>query len=373
MADGQATFSAPILRHEPGIYLNLPMAHYLRDDALSGSGLKKLLTSAPDWKWELPDNPLYRAPESDARALGSVVHVPVLEGMAAYEALYFVAPVLDDSQPNIMRTADDMKRWCKDHDIKVSGTKAELWDRIKGHWQVLSIGGAPGEDEPMFWEEYIEREAQGREVLKAEVDRFVRQAAGTVHAWPEARALLSGGLPEVSMFWQEDDVRYKARFDYLSPTAVVDLKKFGQAPPRGLSLRTYLTRELIKYNYDIQAVHNWRAATQLPSLIKAGLATASGSDATARLELLSKIADAYDHEAPEFSWLFLRVPGPPQGWIMPFPRTKRRWKHAVDDCEEAVQRFRDFRDTCGDGQWIEVGVGEFDDDDVPAYAWEIAR
>jgi hypothetical protein len=38
-----------------------------------------------------------------------------------------------------------------------------------------------------------------------------------------------------------------------------------------------------------------------------------------------------------------------------------------------VQRFRDFRERCGDGPWIEVGVEDFDDDDVPLWAWEIAR
>lgn len=382
MAEG---FQGSSLLHAPGIYLDLDMEAYVADPAVSGSGIKKLVTSPPDFKWELPGrNPLYTPPESDARALGTLVHCAVLEGMDAFAHRYFVAPELDDEDPRVIRTADHARDWLKAHEVKSTGLKADLFERVRGHWEVLRVTENRAADEgPIFLEEMIaalQAEGNGRrEKIKAKSFQYVALVERTVRAWKDANELLSNGLPEVSVFWKEGDVRFKARFDWLSAAAVVDLKKFGQPPMRGRSLRSQLQRDVVAYAYDIQAVHNRRAALQIPILIGKGAnIAASGPDAEARVATLRAIAEEIIETPPVFHWLFLRTPGPPQGQIMAFPDDTKRWDHAQWECEQAVKTLKLYREQCGDEldadkPWIDVGVTQWDDDDMPEYTWEIPR
>lgn len=375
MADGFAL--APVRQHAPGIYLDLPMLDYINDPAISGSGLKKLLTSPADFKWELPAirNPLFTPPESDARALGTLCHAAVLEGMTVFDQRYFVAPEFDDDDPRVIRTADHAKAWLKDQGMKVSGLKAELFERIREAARDMTDEGA-GEDEiPILIEEEIERLRAGREVIKRKAYDYVALVERTVRYWPDAQRLLAEGLSEISIFWVEDGVRYKARIDRLTARAVIDVKKFGQPPMRTRSLGTHLQYEAINYGYDIQAVHNHRAAMQIPLLLEAGAElVASGEDASARLAQLQQIAAAILAEPPVFHWLFLRTPGPPQGFIKPFPTGCKRWSHCGWEIDEALINLRRYRDQCGDEldpdkPWIEVGVEDWDDDVLPEYLW----
>ncbi|MDX2233614.1 MAG: hypothetical protein NW200_03870, partial [Hyphomonadaceae bacterium] len=108
MADG---FSRP--RLEPGVYLDLPLADYLADPGVSGSGLKLLLTDPPAWRWERPDNPLREVPESRPQRRGAAAHCAILEGLAAYERRYAVAPRRAD-HPDALETVEDLKNWLRD-------------------------------------------------------------------------------------------------------------------------------------------------------------------------------------------------------------------------------------------------------------------
>jgi hypothetical protein len=387
-ADG---FASRFKLHDAGVYLDLPMRDYVNDPALSGSGIKKLLTSPPDWRFEQPDNDLYDAPETDDQALGTLVHTAVLEGVETFNARYVVKPD-PDSVRGVLRTQDDMAAWLKDRGQPHSGSKAKQVERIQAHWNVLKVtGAASDQDEPIFWDAFLEELcAGGKELIKAKDDRYVRLVHGFVSAWPEAQKVLTGGLAEVSMFWVEGDVRYKARFDYLTALAeiernrdfrgwkgplVLDAKKFGRAPRRGHALWQHLQSEALKYDYDLQAVHNRRAAMMPPLLLAQSdcILSAVGENATQRLDKLQEIAAAVQATPPLFAWLWLRTPGPPQGLIMPFEDSTKRWAHAESDVEEAITNYRTYREQCGDGLWIEAGVVPFDDEEVPPYAWEIPR
>jgi hypothetical protein len=376
-ADGYSP--PPIKLHEPGIYLDLPMLDYVNDPAISGSGLKKLICSAPDFKWELPAarNPFFKAPESDAKALGTLVHAAVLEGLDVFGGRYFVAPELDDDDPRVIRTADHAKNWLKDNSAKCTGLKAELFDRVRETAATMNLA----EDEaPIFIDEYIERIGAGRQQIKRRDHDYVAQVERFVRAWPEASALLSDGIPEISIFWTDDGVRKKARLDWLSRTAIVDIKKFGQAPMRGFDLATYLQREAVTYCYDIQAVHNTRAAAVLPMLLGGGgQVSATGEDARARIAKLETIVREFENVAPPaFHWLFLRTPGPPQGLIMPFLADCDRWSHCEYEIDAALANLKAWRLTCGDElapdkPWIECGVATWDDEALPEYLKVLRR
>lgn len=376
-----ANAPAPIKQHAPGVYIGLPMWDYVNDPAISGSGLKKLVNAPGDFKWELPAlrNPLFKPPESDARALGTLVHCAVLEGMAVFDQRYFKEPALDDDDPRVIRTADHAKAWLKDNGAKQTGLKADLFDRIRACAEQMRLGGADEDELPLILDDYIARLGQGREMIKSRSYDYVRLVEQTVRSCPEACALLSNGLPEISIFWTENGVRYKARLDWISAAAVIDVKKFGQPPRRGISLHTQLHRDVVAYSYDVQAVHNVRAAMQLPLLFDGGGEIIDqGPGATGRINQLEEIARRILDTPPTFHWLFLRTPGPPQVFCLEFPAETRRWDHAQYEIETAIGNLGDYRRRCGheldpDKPWIDVGAAVWDDDALPEYMWDVAQ
>jgi exodeoxyribonuclease VIII len=71
-----------------------------------------------------------------------------------------------------------------------------------------------------------------------------------VRAHPAAAKLLTGGAAEVSLFANDERGAYcKARYDYLTETAIVDLKTTEDASPAGFA------RSLANYKYNLQAAH----------------------------------------------------------------------------------------------------------------------
>lgn len=370
---------------ESGIYLDLDMQAYIDDPAISGSGLKKLLTSPADFKWELPKrNPLFTPSESNARLLGTLVHAAVLEGMGAFHHRYFVEPELDDEDPRVIRTADQARNWLADKGEKKTGLKADLFDRVRACAEMLKVDGAADDELPIFLDEMLAKlvaEGNGRRLkIKQRDFDYVAQVCAVVRAWPDARQLLQGGLAEVSIFWIEDGVRFKARLDYLTVLAIIDIKKFGLPPMRGMTLQSHLQQEAMSYSYDIQAVHNRRATMQIPMLLAQGaVQSAIGEGASERLKLLEQISAAIAKEPPVFHWLWLRTPGPPQGMVMPFPHETKRYEHCEFEIETvALENLRLYRKQCGDElaaaqPWIEVGTATWDDEYVRPYQWELVR
>lgn len=383
MAEGFTPFTpAPLI--DSGVYLDLPMQAYIDDPAISGSGLKKLLTSPADFKWELPKrNPLFTPSESNARLLGTLVHAAVLEGMDAFHHRYFVAPEIDDEDPRLIRTADQAKNWLAERGEKKTGLKAELFERCKACADLMKLEGAAADELPIFLDDMLEQlRIQGngdRLKIKQREFEYVAQVCTVVRAWPDVAQALSNGLAEVSIFWTHNGVRFKARLDYLTAIAVLDVKKFGQPPGRGTSLEGYLQQEAMFYCYDIQAVHNRGAAMQIPLLLEAGKCSAIGSDASARLTLLREISVAITKEPPLFQWLWLRTPGPPQGLLMDFPHETKRWEHCEFEIEQvALENLRAYRKRCGDElaqdqPWIQVGRSSWDDDEVREHQWNLSR
>lgn len=244
MTDG---FSRPLL--VDGVYLDLPLHEYLADPALSGSAFKVLLTDPPAWRWERADNPLWERGETRFQARGTACHAAILEGLAAYEARFGVKPDRRD-YPEALDTTDDLKAWLRERDGKTSGVKADLIARV------LEIDpGAP------IWSEIEERAIAGRAPLANADDVYVRLLEAFVRRDPDFAPLVADGLAEVTVIWtDETGQRLKARLDYLNAASVTDLKTFGRPPRRGQSLRQYVVSEVVANGYDIQAVHNTRAA-----------------------------------------------------------------------------------------------------------------
>ena len=93
----------------------------------------------------------------------------------------------------------------------------------------------------------------GEAVLGGEDYDRIRIAGWLIAQNPDLAAAFEGGMPEVSVFWTEDGVRMKARFDYLKARGIGDLKSIRNiyGKPFAEACRTAIA----SYRYDVQAAH----------------------------------------------------------------------------------------------------------------------
>jgi hypothetical protein len=378
MADG---FTRGALHHDDGVYLDLPLADYLADSALSGSAFKKLLSDPAGLYWESDANPLWLKPErraDRARLRGSAAHAAILEGLAVYAARYVIKP------EGVLESSADLKRWLsnerarriadsidgklskEDRDaVKQTGEREDLVARI------LAIAPAT-----KIWEP-----DEDTETLTPADDQYVRLLERFVRSDPTFAPLVSDGLPEVSIFWTEDGLRFKARIDYLTAGTVLDLKTFGQAPRRGRGLREHCVAEAAFNAYDLQAVHNMRAVEvaadryfedESDFAIVAGVTGAAGAT---KNNLCASILQAYAQNGVGrrgpgvFRWLFLRMGSGPTGISIPFRRSDGQWSEAERQIAAACDLYQQFRDAYGDQLWMVThGEQEIQDMDWPLAA-----
>jgi hypothetical protein len=164
-----------------GFYKSLSLTDYLAEDALSKGGLSDLSISAAHYKARRVE-----APTFPAAALGSAVHMLVLEPERA-EVSIFTPP-----------------------------------------GDVLGKGGSKS---TTAYKEWVTAQQPGALILSREDFERAHYMRDAVLAHPVAAELLSGGNPEVSMFWTDGNgVRRKCRPDYLSGV-YVDLKTAISAKP----------------------------------------------------------------------------------------------------------------------------------------------
>lgn len=186
-----------------GLVLNLPMADYLADDGLSGSGAAKLLppNTPATFRWNR-DHP---QESSEAMDFGSAVH----------------QLALGDPEDRLLIV--DAATW-RGKDAALAKEEA----RAKGLIPVL-----------------------------ARSMRDIRATADAVRSHPLASKLLSDGQPEASMFWQDPEtgVRCKCRLDWLpnnrkGRVIFTDLKTSRSADPQSWA------KSAADYTYHQQAANN---------------------------------------------------------------------------------------------------------------------
>lgn len=425
-ADGNDTptefMRRPTLVHAPGVYVGLEEWRYLDDRALSASAFKKLRANAPDWAWDHHSNPLYSEGPSEARAMGTAVHKAVLEGMPAYEAAYCVEP--DPAQhPGALDTAEQFRAWlrAKNEEIEAtsdwvpprkldaSGDAKVLAERINTEiaahelpplrgdekrpdllaWirarneRIAEDHPAPPQKHPLsgtkdelvervlsidptapIWERLVETLVSGRTVLKAREDLYVRLAEGFIRRDPQYAKLLSGGIPELTCFWTEEQevgppIRFKSRIDYLRKTAIVDLKTFGRPYERGLTRGVLADR--VGHGDTMQAVHASRAVEAAQGFLAEGRVHGTPE----QIALLEQILPG----EKTFVWLCVRVFGAPTATAPRFDKGTIPWGIACQQIEEALAEYRFYRDRFGeDAMWVRSdGIHAPDISDWPSW------
>lgn len=190
---------------EPGFFQDIPFHEYLADPAINSSGLKLFSQSPAKFKfWKNNDRP-----GTPSQILGSATHCLILEPE------HFTKRFGKEPAPRI-------------------GTPARIkWDRCNSTAIALT---------PRQWDD-VHSMAEAFKTTSCSV----------------ARELLSGGNPEMSIFWDDPGtgLRAKIRPDYLLPNdIIVDLKTTVDASPRGF------LKEVRRWGYQYQASFYLRGLTE---------------------------------------------------------------------------------------------------------------
>lgn len=120
--------------------------------------------------------------ETDAMRLGTAVHMGILEP-EKFAQTY----IQDPGKPpeGILSTADQMKDFLKKLELKISGSKAELMDRIRNC-------GVEAE----FEDEWFKKMTEGKEPLSKDDMHAINRLRARIDEMPVLKSMISGGEPE---------------------------------------------------------------------------------------------------------------------------------------------------------------------------------
>jgi len=304
-----------------GIYFGLPEDEYHPDEALGSGDMRKLRTNPADWWWESPLNP-HRPPDTDtpAKLRGRAMHTLVLDGKRLFDRRYMRGP---------------------DHTEEM--TAAEKGALTKSF--------------------NAEAKKAGKRVLPSEAYDRIVIASAMIAKNPHLATAFSGGAPEVSVFWERDGDRRKARFDYLKPRGIGDLKSITNM--LDLPFPQACRRAFAIYNYEIQAAHYLEARTNFLRFVKAGqVYPEDGAEQYA--DLLNRCASEH---AFAFQWVFFQADGAPVTWSTILSPNNPIFEIGQREIEVATDNFKRYLDKFGRGMmWLlEEEAQELDMSELPAW------
>lgn len=215
----------------PGAY-RMSMAHYHSQaccpgPSISSSGLRKIFSESPWHFWTCSDLNPTRYEQSDpgeALILGRAAH-SLLLGDEVFDDHFIYVPDNAPKRPTAMQIA--------------------AFER-DGAWSPAAEPGAK------FWAEFDSR-AKDRMLLKESQVRHITEIAKNLRANPLATEMLTGGLTEISMIWQDEQtgVWIKSRPDVIPDNGAdfADLKTFT---PRSKSIKRAVQQAVTEHRYDMQ-------------------------------------------------------------------------------------------------------------------------
>lgn len=323
-------------RIAPGVYFNMPEAVYHADPAL-GSGSVRALAKCAMYYWQDSwMNPL-RQPRAETDALrdGRALHKLVLEGAEAFKRSFRRTPEIGD-HPAALDTVPQIKEALRACGQKMTGNKPELIERLRE--------ADPG---AIFWDD-IERDfnaecqrAGACALRGANYDQIV-SAAAAITSDSRVAAAFQGGRAEISVFWEDDGVPLKARFDYTRLGSergrtigiISDLKRFANQndqPPE----RAVITA-LAALRLDVQAALYLEGAAQMSAFIREGRMSDAGGISEAWLLAIA----ALQPEDWRWYWCFHEANA-----SVSLLRSTRPKSQLIDgagvDLSRALQAYRD--------------------------------
>ncbi|WP_263082113.1 PD-(D/E)XK nuclease-like domain-containing protein [Endozoicomonas sp. Mp262] len=218
-----------------GIHDQLPAEHYHRADGVSSSTLKEMGRSPAHCK-ALMDGK--RIKSSTALSTGTLLHTAVLEP-DLFNTAYCKKPTTD-GYPDALVSHDDYKAIASKLGLKLSGSKADLKDRIK-----------EADKTALFFDDLSAEQSAGKTIISDSDWQLCQGVIQSVRLHDKASKALSGGIAERSVVWTDSitQEKCKARFDYYREDLgiIFDLKTCQDARQWAAQ------RDIHKYGYHISA------------------------------------------------------------------------------------------------------------------------
>jgi hypothetical protein len=339
-----------------GIYFGLDEQEYHDDPALGSTDLKHLLQSPSDFWWGSWMNPLREeivSRETSAKLWGSAFHCMILDGEKVFNQTYAVQPDQDDYK-DLLVTADDLKQHLRNNDKKVSGAKAALIERIREFDPDVPI-----------WDEILDEHATECEMfdltsIPKAMYQELQLTAAMITKNPHLESAFTNGYPEVSVFWEQDGIRVKARIDYLKIKSVVDLKTFRNF--RQTTFDRAIFNSIASFRYDIQAAHYLRARREMVEFIRDGLVYGDKQPPKPWLEAL-----AAEEEHP-FIWVFVQAAGAPISKGFLWDEGTVIHDFAENEIDIALDRYKEYSQKFGEEIWVlDEPVHRIAGEDLPVW------
>lgn len=230
-------------QRDAGLYAGIPNDTYHGGPGISKSGLDLINRSPLHYRYATDArNDNDDQAETRWQRIGQLVHQLILEPADIWKeyAHPFVAP------DGVLRTSDDVKEQLRLLGLKVSGTKADLIDRLRD-----------ADPAAKFYDDaYAEWDADrgDRKVINVAELEAAEAMAAAVEGHPLAASLFLSqpGDPELSAYWTDPatGVLCRCRPDWWRADGVlVDVKTTEDASPENFA------RSINNYRYHVQAAY----------------------------------------------------------------------------------------------------------------------
>lgn len=352
----------------PGIYFGMPEDLYHSIPALSSTGLKNLLISAPDFYFNSWLNPMRDDDQEDGdsakewRRFGKASHTRNLEGKKTFDSLYCVEFLPPEG---CLDTVADLKRYCIEVGIDTKGSSK--WG--KSEWISAVKFNNPNVLIYDVEREKYYQETGGKIQLTETEMRRIEIAAAMIEKHPELRHAFTGGYAEVTVIWIENGLWFKARFDYLKPRAIVDLKTFTNKRHKPIDMALHETMAAMKYH--IQVGLYTHAAEWASGFARAGISTTYSVDRFGPdADFLKNLGE--NKIGHEFYNVFQKKGGAPLARGKKFSRNLNMMACANASINIAIDRYKEYSAEFGTGIWVDKSsISDFEDALFPVYATEI--
>ncbi len=318
----------------PGIYFGLPAEVYHAAPWIGSSGAKQLYSCPPDYGFNSAMNPLREVEEpSFAQSFGTALHHRILYGEEAFRRDFqYIAGTKGDSVG-----AEDLKEFIKGQGAVPHKLKAD--------------------------NERMVREELGISLLTEHTWQRIMVSAAHITKNPHLAQAFMGGFPEVSVFWREDGVPCKCRWDYWKSRAIVDLKSF-RSKERIRSLDETVLQDLFNYRYDIQVAWYLMGHERAAALFDAGAVhVLPGAVAPPREWMLTALG-AKAH----WVFVFFRADGMPVAKSYQIPNGSPAHESGRYAVNLALDNYRDNLEKFGTDAWVVMDQPfEITNEDMPRW------
>ena len=230
-----------------GIYVDMPNELYHSLPALNSSKLKCLDRSGKHYYRMVHDDKGKTVSTQLQKTFdrGTLAHAMILEPEIVHQEF---ARDLDKAelqeQGNLLITADELKAYCKEHGLKVSGNKSELIERILEHNPAVRIY------DDLLKKHHLANE--GKYLIDATVWDSAERMYKSHKAHTYSNLAIQNGFPELTIIarCENTGMLCRVRFDYLSRLSfATDVKTANAADPLKVK---YQMRDL---RYDLQQAY----------------------------------------------------------------------------------------------------------------------